>query len=146
MPSDILWSTPAAVATIMSTELNSLANNARALGSAIDNLAARDQFADFELNITFAGAPDANGSVALYLLPALDDTNHADGSSSVSPQASLWVANFQLRSVTSAQRLVIRGVTLPPLKFRPLLENNSGQTFPSSGSTLRWRTYNDQVQ
>lgn len=146
MPSDILWSTPSAIATLMSTELNALANNARALGGAIDNLAARNQFADFELDVTFASAPAAGGSVALYLLPALDDTNHADGSNTLAPQASLWVGNFQLRADTSAQRLVLRGVALPPLKFKPLIENAAGQSFPSSGSTLRFRTYNDQVQ
>ena len=146
MPNDLKWSTPAAVATAMDTALNSLADSARALGGEIDNLAGRDQYADFELAVTYGTAPSATGYVALYLVPALDDTDYADGSSSVAPQSALWVGHFQLRATTSAQRLHLRGVLLPPLKFKPLIENKAGQAMASSGNALRYRAYNDQVQ
>lgn len=147
MPSDIKHAPPSATQTAMSTELNSLADGQRALASsAIDNAASLDQYADFELAVPFDDAPNEGGSLLLWLVPALDGTNYADGDGSATPQAHLLAGHFQLRAEAGLQRLHLRGVALPPFKFKTLIQNHAGLSLPASGTTLRYRTYNDQVQ
>ena len=147
MSSSILWSAPGSAATLLSTELDSLASNARAIASsAIDNEAGRQTYGEMELSLTFAGSPAAGGYVALYLVPSLDGSNFADGSAGVPPAAPLLAGVFPVRSVNTAQRLHLRGVPLPPLKFKALLENKTDQAFASSGNTIRMRSYSDEVQ
>lgn len=132
-------------ANALTTELNALANGARAVSAALlDNSVNLDFWADFVLAVTFAVAPTANTTCDLYLLPAADGTNAADGSGAVAPQPVLLAGSFELRAVTTAQRLTLRGVALPPGKFNALLVNNSGQAFPATGSTVVMYGYQTQ--
>ena len=127
----------AGTVTAMTTELNSLgATTGKAVSAAQDNSATLALFDDVELNVTFASAPTAGTVVELYLVTSIDGTNYADGSSSVLPQSSLYVGGFAVRAVTSAQRMHIRGVALPPGLFKYLVQNTTNQAFPASGSTL----------
>lgn len=147
MSNAILWSSPDSAVTLLGSELNSLASDARAIASsAFNNESARRPYGEMELSLTFASAPTAGGYVALYLVPSLDGTNFADGSGSVAPAASLLAGVFPVRPTTSAQRLHLRGVPLPPLKFKAMLENKTDQAFASSGNTLGMRAYSDEVQ
>lgn len=133
------------VANVMTTELNSLgATTGKAISSAFDNSSNLDLFADFELLVTFGTAPTANTVVELYIVPTIDGTNYADGSTSVLPQASLYVGGFVVRNVT-AQRMVLRGISLPPGLFKMLVQNTTNQAFPGTNSTLRWNKYAMQV-
>lgn len=131
------------VSTAMSTELDSLAaTTGKAISAAIDNSTALDLFDDLELAVTFGAAPTAGTVVEAYLLPSIDGgTVYPDGSTSVAPQASLFVGGFTVRAVTSAQKLSLRGVALPPGLFKYLLINTTSQAFPASGSTLRRSSY-----
>lgn len=141
------WSTPTDRGSVLTTELNSLANGSySAVGSEVDNATNKDLYGDFELNVTFGSAPSAGGYIGLYLIPALDGTNYADGGSSVAPPATSWIGNFPLRAVTTAQRVTITGVSLPPSKFKVVAYNGSGQAFPSSGSTVDLYTSNVEVE
>lgn len=147
MSSAILWSTPDSAATLLGGELNSLASDARAIASSpFDNESARRPYGELELIVTFASTPAVGGHAALYLVPSLDGTNFADGSDSVVPAASLLAGVFPVQPSTSAQRLHLRGVPLPPLKFKAILENKTDQAFASSGNTLAIRAYSDEVQ
>lgn len=131
---------PGSVANMATTELNSLANNARALGVEYDNRSAGANnffWGEFELAVTFGTAPTAGSIVELYLIPCLDGTNYATGDASAVPQNGLYVGGWEVQAVTSAQRLVLRGVVLPPCRFKALVKNATGQAFPSSGSTVR---------
>lgn len=126
------------VATALSTEINALAaGSSTNASSAIDNSSALDLFDDLELAVTFGSSPTAGGYVSVFLLPAVDGTNYADGSSSVAPAAGLLVATFDVRAVTTAQRLSFRNVPIPPGLFKYMLTNNTSQAFPASGSTLK---------
>lgn len=127
--------------TVMSTELNSLADNARALGAEVDN-SAGFIWGDFEINVTFAVAPTNKNPLEIFILQSLDGTNFADGSASVEPASTLMRGYVPVRNVTSAQRLVFENVLLPPRKFKVLLWNKSGQAFPASGSTVVLRRSN----
>jgi len=135
--------------SVMTTELNSLANNARAIASSAQGGDASDAKlqADFELVVTFGTNPTLDSTIDLYLVRAVDGTpNYEDGDASVRPNPSAFVGSFPLRAVTTGQRIVLRDVPLPPGLWKAVLHNNaSGQSFAASGNTLKIRTHNLQV-
>jgi len=141
----------AAIQTLLSTELNSLANSAAALGTAYDNGANLYVYATFELNVTFGSNPTANSTIDLYIIAAADGTNYSDaitGASGTAPITS-FVGGFPLRAVTTAQRVPLgvglRGpVFLPPVPIKLFVINRSGVAFPASGSTVKMVPYRYQ--
>jgi hypothetical protein len=134
----------AAITTVASTELNSLANSAGALGAEYDNAAGLYMMGVFELNVTFGTNPTAGSTVDLYIIPAPDGTNYDDavtGASGAAPMTA-YAGGFPLRAVTTAQKVPLGmgiggAVPIPPVKFKCFLLNKSGQAFPASGSTLK---------
>lgn len=140
----------ASITTVLSTELNSLANAAAALASSgYDNATNLYLWAMFELNVQFGSSPTAGNTVDLYIIPAVDGSNYDDavtGASGSAPSTS-YVGGFPLRAVTSAQKVpigVARRVDLPPVPFKVFVVNNSGQAFPASGSTVKMVAYRYQ--
>jgi hypothetical protein len=131
-------------ASVMTSELNSLADDARAISGAIDNTSELDFWDDVELVVTYGTAPSTGGTVELYLVESVDGTNYGDGSSGVAPPATALVGVFPLRAVTSAQRIMVRGVMVPPLKFKYLVTNKAGQAMAASGNTLKRLPYKVQ--
>lgn len=130
------------IASLMTTELNSLANNALvAAGSSYNNIQGGGggdgyTLCDLELVVTYGTNPTANTGITVWFLARPDGTNFEDGSSSVTP-VRLPDAVFPLRSVTTAQRIV-RRIALPWGVFTPLLKNDgTGQTFAASANTLK---------
>lgn len=150
MPNKIKQGAYEAVLTsYLTTELNALANGAySAAGTAFDNGASgvHHQFGDFELNVTYGTAPSAGGYCALYLVPAIDGANYADGGGSVAPPANGWVGNFDLRAVTTAQKRPLLRVPLPNTLFKPVLLNSAGQAMGATGHTLGARFYSEEIQ
>jgi hypothetical protein len=133
-------------ANALTTELDALANGSYTNGSAaIDNTSNLYLLEDLELTVTFGSSPTDKAPVEVYLLPSIDGTNYADGSSSVTPARSLFVGSFLVRNTTSAQRLLLRGVPLPPGKYKYMVKNGTGQAFPASGSVIKRIPYNHQV-
>lgn len=123
----------------LSTELNSLGNASNtAAGTAQDNTTNLDLWADFILDVTFGTNPTANTSCDLYLLPSVDGTNYQTPVSNLGPY---YVGSFQMQASTSQQLNMILRVPLFPGKWKALLTNNSGQSFPASGSTVKYRSY-----
>ena len=144
MSVELRWSPVGSVVTLLSTELNSLASNARAIGSAIDPTTDRYIFGDLELNVTFGSAPAADTTyIELYFVRTVDGTNYADGSSSLAPKPPLLVAVFALDNQT-ANRKVVPEVTIPPTLYKALLINKSGLSFPASGSTVKLLPYSSR--
>src|SRR5690349_11261384 len=119
--------------TVMSTDLNSLANNGAVLSAAISNDAADelDLYCAFELNVTFGSAPTENSLVELYIVWQIDGTNYETNSSEGRPKNG-YVGGFVVDNVTSAQRLNVPHVLVPPLDFKIMVINKSGQAFPAS--------------
>lgn len=135
------------VATLMDTELNSLANgSAIDDGGNFDNSDTANLFmaAGFELTVTFGSAPTQDGLVHLYLIPSLDGTNfgyYTTGAGGWAPSPT-YVGSFMVDNITTIQRLTLTGplgtlISLMPCKYKAWLLNNSGQAFPSSGSLLK---------
>jgi hypothetical protein len=138
MPSSFRLDTLASPVTWLSTELNSLANSARAVSSTLTNT-NQELFAQVELTVTFGTAPAAGTTCELYILPSNDGTNFPDDAVA-DIQAALWVGNFVLRNAT-AQRRLLWPVLLPPNTFRVVLINRAGVSFPASGSVVRAAYY-----
>lgn len=137
------------IATALSTGLNSLADAARAISSAIDNDADLNIYCDLELAIAYTtSAPAAGTKVAeVYLLPTIDGTNFAEGSTSLTPQKSLLVATFESRngSTSAVEYLTASGISLPPRDFKLLLVNTSGKSLHATLNTLKVRPYKLQA-
>lgn len=130
------------LASLLTTSLNSLANNALAISSLYDNTQGQTgdgyTICDLELVVTYGSAPTANTGVTLWILASADGTTYEDGDASTTP-ARLPETVFPLRAVTSAQR-IIRRVALPPGKLKFLVKNDgTGQDIAASGNTLKIR-------
>ena len=132
------------IVSLATTELNSLANTAGALGVEYDNSTNLYISGVFELNVTFGSAPTAGNTVDLYLVPCPDGSNYDDavtGASGSAP-ASCYAGGFPLRAVTTAQKVplgvgIAGPIPLPACKFKAFLLNKSGVAFPASGSTVK---------
>lgn len=140
----------AAQATVASTELNSLANGSAALGAEYDNSSGLYIRGIFELNVTFGTNPTANSLINVYLVPAPDGSNYDDSVTGAGGSAPVtgYIGGFPLRAVTSAQKVPLgiglQTIEIPPMKFKLLVLNNSGQSFPASGSTILLTPYRYQ--
>lgn len=140
----------ATIVSVATTELNSLANNAGALGAEYDNSSGLYLYGLFELNVTFGSAPTAGNTVDLYIIPAPDGTNYDDAVTGASGSAPIttYAGGFPLRAVTTAQKvplgLGLTLINLPPTKFKVFALNKSGQAFPASGSTIKLIPYRYQ--
>jgi hypothetical protein len=142
---------PGSLTQLLSTEINSLASGSLALQNnatnpLFDNSQAGNQYfwADFELVVTFAAAPTAGTTVDIYILETLDGTNYGDGTTGLAV-ASHFVGSFPVRAVATAQRIMIRGIPLSPVKFQVQIYNNgTGQAFAASGNTLKMLPYREQ--
>jgi hypothetical protein len=129
--------------SILTTELNALANgSSSAASAAVDNSSTLNLFDDLELTVTYGTNPTANAPVEIYLIPSTDGTNYAD---STTPARNLFVGSFLVQASTSAQRLVLRGIPLPPGKFKYVAKNASGFAFPATGTVVKRTPYSHQV-
>ena len=132
--------------TLLSTELNSLANNAVAIGSAITLTSTGYTRAHAELYISgMGGTPTANTAFRLWLLRTVDTgSNYEDGGTSVTP-LRLAGCFFPIRAVSGAQR-IIQEIWLPPGLFKPLILNDgTSQALASSSNTLRILPFSEQI-
>jgi hypothetical protein len=132
--------------TLLSTELNSLANNANAVhASSVTISSAGFLRCELELLVTFGTAPTANTTVNVWLLHELDGSNFEDGSGSITP-LRVPDAFFALRAVTTAQRIIFVAELPPGTTIRPLLRNDgTGQAMASSGNTLKIRPLTESI-
>ena len=132
----------AAQTSLLTTGLNSLANNSLAVSAAFDNTIgqAGDGYilCDLELVVQYGTAPTANTGVSVWFLTSQDGTNYEDGDASTTP-ARMPDCVFPLRAVTTAQR-IIRRCLLPYGLMKALAKNDgTGQAMAASANTLKIR-------
>jgi hypothetical protein len=130
--------------TVLDTGLNALAQAAGVTSGDIANSSDLDMFADLELVCTHGTAPVVDRTWDVYMVRRVDGTNYENGSAT-RPPANGYLGSFKLDAVTSAQRMVVPGVVLPPGTFRILLVNSSGQAAAATGNTLKLLVYNQVV-
>lgn len=132
------------LATLLSTELNTLAANQSVLGSAHAQETNLNVVADFELVIASGGSYTAGDLIAdLYLIKEVDSANYEDSVTGVgllnNPDAK--VGSFVTVKTTGALRISLTGIVLPSCDFKALIHNRDGAAFPSSGNTLKMQPY-----
>jgi len=131
--------------SLLTTQLNSLASGSlTALGAEFDNTSGLYLFGDFQLDVTFASAPTVNTPVTLYLVPEPDGSNYNFGGSSAA-WAGFIVGGWQMMNINTQQLLTIRGIPLPPTKFKIQVLNATNQAMPSSGTTVKMLPYYYQI-
>lgn len=144
MPNAVKWGAPSAASTVFSS-IGALTASG---GKAITTTAVsgnRERWSDWELVVTFASAPTLYDGVEVYFLPSVDGTNYSDGGTSIDPSIGP-AAVFPVRAVTAAQRIVARQVQLPTTPFHVLVRNGATQAFSSGTHTLKYVSYNEEVQ
>lgn len=139
--------------SLLTTELNSLANNTNgSAGSAVNNVAGGTSNADgyvrgaVELYLAaYTGTPTAGTGVSLWFLRSVDGgTNYEDGSSSVTPARTADVF-IPVRALSSGPQRVAVPCWLPAGYWKPLARNEgTGITFASSGNTVVVRAETDE--
>jgi len=129
--------------TVLSTELNSLANDGNKITtSALSNDASNERylFADFKLALATQGSARSSGAnVELYIIPEVDGT-FAFGGDSLDPIGH-YKGGFSFDAATTAREQIAEGVKLPNSDFHVLLINKTGQALAASGNTLKMERY-----
>jgi len=134
--------------SVMTTELNSLANDGIAVSTEIDNSTDLYLFDDVEWhNQTWGGVPTAGAVIELYtVLEEFDGTGYEDGADgTTTPPAANLAGVFNIRASTAPQTHILRQIPIPPQKFKYVVINKAGQTTASSGNTLRRVPYRYQT-
>lgn len=124
---------------VLTTQLNGLANNALALSGAFSNLqgGAGDGYTlvDIELGVTFAAAPTAGTGCSLWFLGAQNGVNYEDGNATTTPGRRADRV-IQVRSVATAQRILLPAWMPWGLVMVLLKNDGTGQAFAATGNTL----------
>lgn len=130
------WTTPESESTILSTELNSLADGSySSAGSEIANETDKYLYGAFEIYLASL-TPVNNPQVSLYLLYRIDGTNSED------QNEMTCVGTINLSTSTGTKRHTLINVPLAPLDFVPVLKNDAGVALASSGNLVKMSRYN----
>lgn len=135
MASQMKWSARTSAACAISTAFDSLADGANASSAAISP--SGYLYSDWEIFAGFTGTLPANGYMDVFLLTTLDDTNYADGNSTVDPPVTPDF-NFPLRATSGSQRVIQKNVLLPSGSFAVVAINESGCALAAAGNLLRY--------
>ena len=96
----------------------------------IDNSANLWLFADWRLELGSAVFTGTDSAVEFYIIPSVDDTNYpdwtGDGIVALQEHNVHFAGSFTTSGATLAQDLSLRGVELPPGKFKLGVRNRSG--------------------
>jgi len=114
-----------------------------AASAAIANQTNLDIYVDIEVNLASL-SPTTGAHVDLYILEAIDGTNYPAQSA-----ADLRLTTTQLlvtipigTTATTAQRVVVRNVVIPPGSSEIKLDNQAGVALNASGNTVKFNAYN----
>lgn len=146
MATTFKWVAPEAIATAVSTGMNSLADGSFAgASSAITNETGGTglyQYIDLEL-VLASLSPTAGAFVDVWIYATLDGTNYSDNAKPLQTSSKLYT--FQLDTTAStAQRMVAYSIPIPPLDFKLDVRNKAGVSLNASGNTLKYRRHYEQ--
>lgn len=154
MPSKVLWSDLGTFTKVINGDattptLKGLAAGGRKLGNEIDNrkITAGDQYAEWFIKVRGATVFVAGEILEVYFIEAVDDTTYEDGDDSTTPSKPPAFI-IPLRLVSTAQKITIPYVLMPPCKFKPLLVNTTARAFTATDgeNELYYRPYDDEGQ
>ena len=133
--------------TLMSTDLNALADDAVNVGAVLpDNTSNRYFYAEFELVLASVDlSAQTYPAVELYLVPSYDGTNYADtgtdASTTVYPPAHYLVCVLGVATTSAAHRAVSPHVMIDPVKYTPVVINKTGAALGATLNTLKSKYY-----
>ena len=138
--SDFLYSAPTASADALTTQLDSLVNDALSAqnAAAINNITARLPFVDlfFQFGSVQNLGSAINPSVIVYLIPIhKDDTNYPDTTEQHA------VARLSFDEATGQVYANAVNIPIGPFKYAVALRNKTDVTFTSSGNALAYQTH-----
>jgi hypothetical protein len=147
----LTWST-----LINSSDLASIANGSIVLSTVADiaNGTALDQFMDISAICAISSSTIAVGANLAFFLYALneDGSTYGDGQLTAGTQAAktpatILLGTVNIPAVASTTTLVgyIQGIIIPPGAFRVAMQNNSGFALTSGTQTVKYRTYNQNL-
>ncbi|MGE5165130.1 MAG: hypothetical protein ACM3IH_14050 [Sphingobacteriales bacterium] len=124
--------------------MNSLGSASMSSASAAyDNATNLNIYVDIEVNLASL-SPASGAYVALYIAEQADGTNYPAPSA-----ADMRLSQTQLLCIipvgttaSTAQRVVVRNVVIPPASFKIYLDNQCGVALAASGSTVKFLAYN----
>jgi len=145
---ELQWTAYDTIVSYLSTELNALADDANVLGAAIDFTASgtdRKMYLDVEINLASIDlSAQVNPAINIWLLARTDGTNYEDGTASVDP-ARMPDKVVPLREISAAQRVFARLLLTTPDQGKILIENKSGAALASTGNTVKYYNYGEQL-
>lgn len=132
------------VTTLLSTGLNSLANNSLAISGAFTP-SAKQRRAKLQLDVTYGTNPTAGTGCSIWFIQSTDGgSTYEDGDASTTPAKAPSVV-LPVRVTTSAQK-IIRECVIPAGTCKVLLKNDgTGQAMAASGNTLKIIEIDDQA-
>jgi hypothetical protein len=133
--------TPGAVQTLLTTELNALANAASVLSGAIDNTAGA-LYMNLELYLGVQTARSAGACVNVEICPSVDGTNYCDATFPCPQQ----LTQFNLDAAVTARYVTRVEIPIPPTKFKLNVTNNTGQAFAGTTNTLKYTLHSNEIQ
>lgn len=145
MPTILKMTEQGTAVSLLTTELNSLANNSNAnVGSVVDNVVGGTNLDGYvrgkvELVLAaYSGTPTVSSAIYLWFLKAIDGgTNYEDGSSSVTPARQPDVV-IPVGAIASGPQRVIVECWMPVGVFKALARNaGTGITLAASGNTIK---------
>ncbi len=136
----------AAAQTALSTELNALANLTwSSLSSEIDNSTNGYMFMDIEADLASITPTGADATIEVYVVPSVDDTQFPTytetGTSDEQENNQYFVGAITLSLDAEVQIHMLRGVEVPPGKWKLGIRNQSNVQLGASGSTIKWRPW-----
>jgi len=144
----IKWGTsPTSRGTVLTTELNSLANAGYCgVGPAFDNTSNLDRWGWLEFLGGGSITPTAGATISVFLVHSLDGTNYDDAASATNPATHQLVAVLSIQTGAHTVRAnTLFPFPLPPGKFKFVLKNNTGVTLTATTNTLTLFTSNEAV-
>ena len=142
------WATPGAGVTMATTALNSLgAATYSGVLTEYDNGTNLYLYGDVEVLL---GADYSCGTgtphIQVFLIPCLDGTNYPNPPSSTGAvPGTYWVGNIGANASATFRRGFLRGVVLPPFKFKLNLYNGlANGAWNATGNVCTLYPYNEQ--
>jgi hypothetical protein len=118
-----------------------LANNTLVLSGVITLTSGGYTKAVCELFVpTFSGAVTANTAVNVWILRQVDGTNYEDNTDATTPARNPDMV-FPLRAVSTAQRVALPSIDLPPGLFKALVKNDGTGVTMNTTWTLKCLPY-----
>lgn len=152
------------VAGTGSNSLKNLATTASAVGVLVENSTRRNRFCALEFKWTLATGSTTAG-FGIYIIPTFDGTNFAtdnvlnilgnvvgkigDTTADIlETYSGILVAVVKPVNDTSAHRVIIPGIVVPPLDFKFYVYNGTGQSTANtdSASIMNAIFYNDRIR